>query len=293
MTQFGASAKYLEAVAKSGRRAACHHKLAALRTMLSTGSPLAPKSFDYVYANVKRDLCLSSISGGTDIVSCFALGSPIFRCGAGSCSVAVLGMAVEIWDDEGRPCAARRASWSAPSPSRRCRSASGTTPTAQSTAPRTSSAFPACGAMAIAPRHRARRAHHPRPFRRGPQSGRRAHRHRGDLSPVEKHRRSGRVDRDRQDWQGDVRVVLFVRLRDGVAARRGLARGSGVIRDNTTPRHVPAKILQVPDIPRTKSDKMVELAVRAVVHGQPNNNVEALANPEALEYFRGRPELLT
>jgi acetoacetyl-CoA synthetase len=91
---------------------------------------------------------------------------------------------------------------------------------------------------------------------------------------------------------GDVRVVLFVRLRDGLALDEALvAKIKGRIRENTTPRHVPAKVLQVPDIPRTKSNKIVELAVRNVVHGRPVKNVEALANPEALEYFRNRPEL--
>jgi len=95
-----------------------------------------------------------------------------------------------------------------------------------------------------------------------------------------------------QDWQGDVRVVLFVRLREGLVLDEALQEKiRRVIRDNTTPRHVPAKIVQVPDIPRTKSGKIVELAVRQVVHGQPVKNVEALANPEALEHFRDRPEL--
>ena len=95
-----------------------------------------------------------------------------------------------------------------------------------------------------------------------------------------------------QDWQNDVRVVLFVRLREGLKLDDMLVKKiRDVIRTNTTPRHVPAVILQVPDIPRTKSNKIVELAVRAVVHGQPVKNVEALANPEALEHYRNRPEL--
>jgi acetoacetyl-CoA synthetase len=95
-----------------------------------------------------------------------------------------------------------------------------------------------------------------------------------------------------QDWQGDVRVVLFVKLRDGLVLDTDLVkRIKDTIRNNTTPRHVPAVVAQVGDIPRTKSNKIVELAVRAAVHGQPVKNMDVLANPEALEQFRNRPEL--
>ncbi len=156
MTLFGTSAKYIDACPKAGLEPMKTHKLDSLRTMTSTGSPLSPESFDYVYRAIKRDFCLASISGGTDIISCFVLGNPAGPVWRGECASPVLGMAVEVFRDDGRARpTARRASWSAPGPSRPCRSASGTTRTARNTAPPISSAFPASGATAITPSARA------------------------------------------------------------------------------------------------------------------------------------------
>ena len=293
MTHFGTSAKFIDALAKAGLKPARTHRLAALRTMFSTGSPLAPEGFDYVYANVKKDLCLSSISGGTDLVACFAGGSPILPVWRGELQCRMLGMKVEVWSDEGRPLEGQKGELVCTAP------------------------FPT---MPLGfwndPGDRKYRAayfeKYENVWRHGDWSEVTPHggmviygRSDAVLNPggvrigtAEIYRQVERLDEVvesiviGQDWQGDVRVVLFVKLRDGLALDAALVKKiKDTIRNNTTPRHVPAVILQVGDIPRTKSNKIVELAVRAAVHGQAVRNVEALANPEALEQFRNRPEL--
>jgi len=295
MTQFGTSAKFIDAAAKVNVDPANTHDLSALRTMLSTGSPLAPEGFDYVYEHVKKDLCLSSISGGTDLVACFAGGSPILPVWRGELQCRMLGMKVEIFDDEGRAM-----------------------PKGQKGELVCTAPFPTMplGFWNDPDGSKYRAAY----FERFPGVWRHGDwceltRHDGliiygrsdavlnpagvRIGTAEIYRQVEKLDEVvesiviGQDWQNDVRVVLFVRLRDGMELDEPLARRiKEVIRANTTPRHVPAVILQVPDIPRTKSNKIVELAVRAVVHGQPVKNVDALANPEALEHFKGRPELV-
>ncbi len=294
MTHFGTSAKFIDAAAKAGVDPARTHRLPALRTMLSTGSPLAPEGFDYVYAHVKRDLCLSSISGGTDLVACFAGGSPILPVWRGELQCPMLAMQVEVFDDEGRvlpPGEKGELVCTAPFP----------------TMP--------LGFWNDPDGARYRAAYYerfPGVWRHGDWCERTVHggmiiygRSDAVLNPggvrigtAEIYRQVEKLDEVvesiviGQAWERDVRVVLFVRLRDGLVLDDALARKiRDAIRANTTPRHVPAVILQVPDIPRTKSNKIVELAVRAVVHGEPVRNVEALANPEALEHFRNRPEL--
>ena len=291
---FGTSARYLAALEKSGARPRATHDLAALRAVLSTGSPLPPEGFAYVYRHVKMDLLLASISGGTDIVSCFALGCPTRPVRAGELQCRGLGMAVDVWDDDGREVAA------------------GVKGELVCTSP-----FPSMpvGFWGDPDGARYRAAY----FERFP--GVWAH---GDFA--ERTQSDGLVIHGRSDavlnpggvrigtaeitrvvervpevleslcigqpWDGDVRVVLFVRLRDGLALDRALVeRIRAAVREHATPRHVPAVVLQVPDVPRTKSGKTVELAVRAVVMGESVRNLEALANPEALEYYRDRPEL--
>jgi acetoacetyl-CoA synthetase len=294
MTQLGTSAKFIDAAAKAGVDPARTHDLGSLRTILSTGSPLAPEGFDYVYARVKRDVCLSSISGGTDLVACFAGGAPILPVWRGELQCRLLGMQVEIFDDDGSPL-----------------------PPGQKgelvcTAPFPTMPLGFWNDPGDAKYRAAYYERFPGVWRHGDWSEITPHgglviygRSDAVLNPggvrigtAEIYRQVEKLDEIiesiviGQDWQGDVRVVLFVRLREGLALDDALVkRIREVIRTNTTPRHVPAVILQVPDIPRTKSNKIVELAVRAVVHGQPVKNVEALANPEALEHFRGRPEL--
>jgi acetoacetyl-CoA synthetase len=292
-TVFGTSAKYIDAAAKLGLDPASTHDLTSLRVVLSTGSPLAPEGFDYVYEHVKRDVQLASISGGTDIISCFALGNPIGPVWRGELQCRGLGMAVDVFDDEGRPVRSEKGELVCARP------------------------FPS---MPVgfwndpggAKYHAAYFERFPGVWCHGDYVELTAHdglviygRSDAVLNPggvrigtAEIYRQVERLDEVveslaiGQEWDHDVRVVLFVRLRDGLVLDDALReRIKKQVRDNATPRHVPARILQVADIPRTKSGKIVELAVRNVVHGRSVRNVEALANPEALALYRDRPEL--
>ena len=297
MTHFGTSAKFIDAAAKLGLTPGRTHDLSALRAMFSTGSPLSPEGFDWVYREIKQEILLASISGGTDIVSCFVLGNPVLPVYRGEIQCRGLGMAVDVFDDAGRPVRSEKGELVCTKP------------------------FPVMpvGFWNDADGSKYRAAY----FERFP--GIWCH---GDFSELTAHDgviiygrsdatlnpggvRIGTAEIYRQveqlpeileslvigqDWppgkNDDVRVVLFVKLQEGHKLDAGLVeRVKQQIRANTTPRHVPAKVVQVADIPRTKSGKIVELAVRNVVHGQPVKNVEALANPEALEFFRQRAEL--
>jgi acetoacetyl-CoA synthetase len=293
MTHFGTSAKFIDSLAKTGLKPIETHQLKKLRAVLSTGSPLLPEGFDYVYQNVKQDVCLSSISGGTDIVSCFVLGNPAAPVWRGEIQAKGLGMAVEVYDENGRAVVGEKGELVCTRP------------------------FPAMpiGFWNDADGAKYRAAYfekYPNVWRHGDWSEITAHggiiiygRSDAVLNPggvrigtAEIYRQVEQLEQVveslviGQDWQGDVRVVLFVKLRDGLALDDAVVNGiKRRIRDNTTPRHVPAKIVQVTDIPRTKSGKIVELAVRDVVHGRAVKNLEALANPEALAQFKNRPEL--
>jgi acetoacetyl-CoA synthetase len=293
MTHFGTSAKFIDAIAKAGLKPRQTHRLERLRAVLSTGSPLAPEGFDYVYADVKRDVCLSSISGGTDIVSCFVLGNPAGPVWRGEIQAKGLGMAVEVFDEKGNSVRKEKGELVCTRP------------------------FPSMpvGFWNDPDGAKYRAAY----FERYPSVWRH-----GDWCEITEHGgiiiygrsdavlnpggvRIGTAEIYRQveqlpeileslvigqNWESDVRVVLFVKLKEGLSLSDELVSSiRRRIRENTTPRHVPAKIVQVADIPRTKSGKIVELAVRDVVHGRPVKNLEALANPEALEYFRNRTEL--
>jgi acetoacetyl-CoA synthetase len=293
MTLFGTSAKFIDAIAKAGVAPIDTHSFATVRTMTSTGSPLAPESFDYVYSRIKHDIHLASISGGTDIISCFVGGNPAAPVWRGEIQCAGLGLAVEVFDESGDAVRGRKGELVCTRP------------------------FPS---MPIGfwndPDDRRYRAAY---FERYPGVW-----HHGDY--VERTEHDGFIIYGRSDavlnpggvrigtaeiyrqveqlpeiieslvigqrWENDERVVLFVRLRDGVKLDAALEdRIRRQVREHTTPRHVPARIVQVSEIPRTKSGKIVELAVRDVVHGREVKNKEALANPEALDQFKGRPEL--
>ena len=297
MTHFGTSAKFIDGIAKAGLRPRATHDLSALRAMFSTGSPLVPEGFEYVYREIKADLCLSSISGGTDIVSCFVLGSPTLPVWPGEIQCKGLGMAVDVFDEAGRPVRGEKGELVCTRP------------------------FPVMpvGFWNDTDGARYRAAYFARfdnIWCHGDYSEITVHdgiviygRSDATLNPggvrigtAEIYRQVERLDEVveslviGQQWPpgeaADVRVVLFVKLREGLVLDDALiARVRDTIRANTTPRHVPARVVQVADIPRTKSGKIVELAVRAVVHGEPVKNVEALANPAALEHFRARPEL--
>ena len=287
MTLFGTSAKFIDAANKAGVAPINSHRLAHLRTMTSTGSPLAPESFEYVYAKVKKDLHLASISGGTDIVSCFALGNPLGPVWPGELQARGLGMRVEVFDDDGNAIRGEKGELVC------------------------TASFPSMPVSFWndADGRKYRAAY----FERFPGIW-----HHGDYVALTEHDgliiygrsdavlnpggvRIGTAEIYRQveqmpeieeaicvgqDWEGDVRVILFVRLRSGLDLDDALtSRIRTRIRAECTPRHVPAKIIQVSDIPRTRSGKITELAVRAVIHGRAVKNQEALANPEALELY--------
>jgi len=297
ITHFGVSAKYLDAVAKLKVRPAATHKLDALRMVLSTGSPLSAEGFEYVYRDVKADVDLASISGGTDIVACFAGGCPILPVWAGELQCRLLGMAVEVVDDSGQPVRGVKGElvclkpfptmplgfWNDPGGKRYHRAYYERFPNVWTHGDYCE--ITAHGGLVIHGRSDA--VLNPGGVRIGTAE---IYRQVEKLDEIEESLVIG------QDWPPghprDVRVVLFVRLRDGIELDEPLVKKiRETIRVNTTARHVPARIVAVPDIPRTRSNKIVELAVRAVVHGEPVRNVEALANPEALEHFRARPEL--
>jgi acetoacetyl-CoA synthetase len=293
MNIFGTSAKYIDALSKAGLKPRETHDLSSVRTMTSTGSPLAPESFDYVYRDVKRDFQLASISGGTDIVSCFMLGNPAGPVWRGEIQVPGLGMATDVFDDTGTPVIGQKGELVCTQP------------------------FPAMplGFWGDESGEKYRSAYFerfPDVWHHGDFVERTGHggfivygRSDATLNPggvrigtAEIYRQVERMDEVveaiciGQDWDGDVRVVLFVTLRDGLALDDELRdRIRGQIRGNCTPRHVPARIVQVSDIPRTKSGKITELAVRDIVHGREVRNQEALANPEALDLYRDLPEL--
>ncbi len=293
MTLFGTSAKYIDALAKQGYRPADTHGLEALRALTSTGSTLVPEGFDYVYDAIKRDLQLSSMSGGTDLVSCFALGNPTGPVWRGEVQCRGLGMAVEVFDEDGQPVEGEKGELVCTRP------------------------FPPMplgfwGDTDGRRYHDAYFARFPNTWCHGDfveltEHGGLVFYGRSDatLNPggvrigtAEIYRQVEALDQVvealviGQDWDNDVRVVLFVRLRDGLVLDDDLIKTIKTrIRSGASPRHVPAKVVQIDDIPRTKSGKITELAVRDVVHGRPVKNQEALANPAALKLYEDLPEL--
>ncbi len=290
---FGTSAKYISALEKAGVRPRDEFDLGSVRTVLSTGSPLAPESFDFVYDAVGDDLQLSSISGGTDILSCFQLGNPMLPVRRGELQSKGLGMATDVFDEDGNSVIGEQGElvctrpfpsapvgfWNDPGDKRYRAAYFERFPGVW--AHGDYAALTAEGSMVIQGRSDA--VLNPGGVRIGTAE---IYRQVEKLDDVVESIAIG------QNWDDDVRVVLFVVLRPGVELDDELqATIRAVIRENTTPRHVPARILAVPDIPRTKSGKIVELAVRSVVHGEKVHNTTALANPEALEHFRGREEL--
>ena len=295
ITVLGTSAKYIDALKKSGLRPRNTHQLGTVRMILSTGSPLVPESFDFVYEGIKEDVHLASVSGGTDICGCFVLGVPTLPVWRGEIQGPAIGLAMDVFDDDGRPVAHGKGELVCKQP------------------------FPSMPVMFWNDPGGAKykRAY----FERFPGIW-----HHGDFAEWTEHGgliihgrsdatlnpggvRIGTAEIYRQveqlpeiqesivvgqDFDNDVRVVLFVMLKPGFALDAGLQdRIKKRIREGTTPRHVPAKIVAVKDIPRTKSGKITELAVRDIIHGREIKNREALANPEALELFKGLKELQT
>ena len=293
MTHFGTSAKYIDAVKKSGVAPRESHDLGPLRAMMSTGSPLVPESFDFVYSSIKRDLCLSSISGGTDIVSCFVLGNPTAPVRRGEIQAFGLGMDVRVYDDGGRPVTGDKGELVCARPFPAMPVKFWNDPDGARYRGAYFERFPDVwchGDYAEITEHggtiiygRSDAVLNPGGVRIGTAE---IYRQVEQLDEIEEGLAIG------QDWDGDVRVVLFVRLASGCELDGALEdRIRDRVRRGASPRHVPARIVAVPDIPRTKSGKIVELAVRSIVHGETVRNIEALANPEALDHFRARDEL--
>jgi acetoacetyl-CoA synthetase len=292
---FGTSAKYLSALEKSGYVPASSVDLTSLRTLLSTGSPLLPEGFDYVYRAVKGDVQLASISGGTDIVSCFVLGCPTRPVHRGEIQCRGLGMSVDIFDESGRPVRGERGELVCTAPFPSMPVGFWNDPSGAKYRAAYFERFPGVwhhGDYAALTEHdgvviygRSDAVLNPGGVRIGTAE---------IYSAVESQPQIAEALAVGQDWQGDVRVVLFVRLQPGVVLDEALKQQiRTTIRTHTSPRHVPAKIIAVPDIPRTLSGKITELAVRNVIHGLPVKNLDALANPGALGYFRGLPDLQT
>ncbi|ENP57968.1 acetoacetyl-coenzyme A synthetase [Brucella abortus 88/19] len=293
MTYFGTSAKFIDAVLKAGLKPGETHDLSALRTISSTGSPLSPEGFAFVYDAIKKDVHLASISGGTDIVSCFVLGVPTEPVWQGEIQGAGLGMAVDVWNDDGKPVRGEKGELF-------CKKAFPSMPLkfwndAQGEKYQAAyferfdniwchgdfAEWTEHGGIVIHGRSDA--TLNPGGVRIGTAE---------IYNQVEQMPEIAEALCIGQDWDRDVRVVLFVRLAEGVVLDDDLkARIRTKIRTGATPRHVPAKIIAVRDIPRTKSGKIVELAVRDIVHGREVKNREALANPEALEFYRDIAEL--
>jgi acetoacetyl-CoA synthetase len=292
---FGTSAKYIDALNKAGLAPIDTHDLSSVRLIASTGSPLAPESFEFVYRAIKRDVHLASVSGGTDLVATFAAGDPTSPVWKGELQRPSLAMAVDVWSDDGRHLARGRGELVC------------------------TKAFPSMPVMFWNdPEGKKYRAAY---FERFASVW--CH---GDFAEWTSHGGliiHGRSDATLnpggvrigtaeiyaqveqipevvesiaigQEWDHDVRIVLFLRLRDGVKLDAALAdRIKQKIRAGASPRHVPAKLIQIADIPRTRSGKITEIAVRDVVHGRPVKNTEALANPESLALYRDLPELKT
>jgi len=297
VTHFGTSARYIDAQKKIAQVPRKDFDLSSLRMMFSTGSPLSSGSFDYVYQCVKEDLCLSSISGGTDIASCFVLGSPTLPVWRGELQCRGLGMDVDIFDEDGHSVAGVKGELVCKSPFPAMPRGFWNDPEGVQYRATYFERFPGVwcqgdraelterGGMVIYGRSDA--TLNPGGVRMGTAEIYQ------QIEPMPEIVESVVIGQAWPPDEGsDVRLVLFVKLQEGLTLDDALAeRIRQTIRANTTPRHVPARILQVTDVPRTRSGKIVELAVCDVVHGRDVRNIEALANPEALAQYRDREEL--
>ena len=293
ITHFGVSAKYVDAVRNAGYLPRRHNDLSAMRMIMSTGSPLSAEAFEFIYDEINPDLQLCSISGGTDLISCFVLGSPTQPVHAGEIQTRGLGMAVDILDEEGQPVVGDQGELCCLKP------------------------FPSMPVMfwndpGDAKYRAAYFEHFDGIWRHGdwatltPRGGIIIHgRSDATLNPggvrigtAEIYRQVEAFDEIEealvvgQNWDNDVRVILFVRMAAGASLDETLVKAvKASIRSGATPRHVPRHIIAVPDIPRTRSGKITELAVRDVIHGREVKNTEALANAEALAHFANLPQL--
>jgi acetoacetyl-CoA synthetase len=294
-THFGTSAKYIDALKKADFKPRETHDLTPLRAIMSTGSPLVAESFDFVYADIKSDLHLASISGGTDIVGCFVLGVPVLPVWRGEIQCAGLGMAVDVVDDQGNTVTHGKGELVCRRPFPSMPIGFWNDPDGRKYRAAYYDRFPGIwhhGDFAEWTEHKGIIIHGRSDATLNPGGVR--------IGTAEIYRQVEQLEAVQeavvigQDWEGDVRVLLFVVLKSGFRLDDALRdRIKKQVRQGASPRHVPARIVAVPDIPRTKSGKITELAVRDIVHGRPVKNKEALANPEALDLFRDIPELRT
>ncbi|MCB1453840.1 MAG: acetoacetate--CoA ligase, partial [Rhizobiaceae bacterium] len=293
MTYFGTSAKFIDSVRKAGLEPKKTHDLSSVRVISSTGSPLSPEGFEFVYSGIKNDVHLASISGGTDVAACFVLGIPTKPVWSGEIQGPGLGMATDVWDDDGKHIEREKGELV-------CTKAFPSMPIMFWNDPDGSKYHSAyferfdniwChGDFAEWTEHGGMIIHGRSDATLNPGGVR--------IGTAEIYNQVEQLDEVvesiciGQQWEDDVRVVLFVRLAENVELDEALeARIRAKIRTGATPRHVPARIVAVADIPRTKSGKITELAVRDIVHGRQVKNQEALANPEALELYRNIPKL--
>ena len=290
---FGTSAKFIDAVRKAGLRPRDTHDLSSVRMLTSTGSPLAPENFDFVYDAIKPDLHLASISGGTDIVSCFVLGVPTKPVYRGEIQGPGLGMAVDVFDESGKPAREEKGELVCTKPFPSMPVKFWNDPDGEKFNAAYFERFPgvwAHGDFAEWTRHggiiihgRSDATLNPGGVRIGTAE---------IYAQVEGMPEVLEALAIGQDFDNDVRIVLFVRLAPDVSLDEKLVAAiKSKIRTGASPRHVPAKIIAVADIPRTKSGKITELAVREVVHGREVKNKEALANPDSLELYRDLEDL--
>ncbi len=290
---FGASAKYFSALEKAGVKPTATHDLRSLKTLLSTGSPLLPESFDYVYRDIKADVQLSSISGGTDLISCFALGNPLLPVYRGALQCRGLGMKVEIYNPNGESVRGQKGELVCTAPFPSMPVGFWSDPDDEKYRQAYFEAFPGVwthGDYAEITEHngliiygRSDAVLNPGGVRIGTAE---IYRLVEELPEILESLAVG------QEWKGDGRIILFVKLKEGLVLDDALIqRIKTTLREHASPRHVPAKVIQVPDIPRTINGKLVELTVRNIIHSRPVKNLDALANPEALEFFKHLPEL--
>ncbi len=288
LTHMGVGAKYIASLAKENISPKISKNLSSMRVLLSTGSPLSSEGFEYVYEHIKSDVNLASISGGTDIISCFALGNPALPVYAGEIQCKGLGMDVDVFDEQGHAITEQKGELV-------CKHSFPSMPIGfwnDAHNEKFHSAYFsvfdniwAHGDYAEITAHKGIIIHGRSDAVLNPGGVR--------IGTAEIYRQVEKVEEVlesivvAQQWQDDVRILLFVVLRNGKQLNAELVEKiKQTIRNNATPRHVPALILQAPDIPRTKSGKIVELAVRNAIHGEAIKNTEALANPEALEFFK-------
>lgn len=292
-TLFGASAKYFDAIKKLGLKPKEHHDLSTLRMICSTGSPLMPETFEYSYTHIKEDICLASISGGTDIVSCFALGNPTLPVYAGELQCRGLGMQVEVWNDNGEPVQNEKGQLVCTAPFPSMPIGFWNDPDGHNYHAAYFEEFPGVwchGDYVQLTEHDGMIIYGRSDAVLNPGGVR--------IGTAEIYRQVEQLDEIMeslvigQAWNDDVRVVLFVSLREGMTLNdKFIRRIKAHIRNKTTQHHVPQCIIQVSDIPRTRSGKIVEMAVSDVIHGREVKNINALANPEVLQQFKNREEL--